>query len=244
MASATTPISYLASILERHDLQRILDDAMSGAFKYKPKFVDIRIRPPKPGEEAAKADVFNLKPGQRQCEHPGCRRAAEARSPKSRDMPNEFYWFCPPHAAEYNKSWDFFAGMTEGEVRAFQQGASTGHRPTWSFKADANSREAAAFAAKMGTANQKPGWDPFGMFSRGRNAEVVTPEGRRLGKLERNALADLDLDESSKPDVIRARYHELIKRLHPDTNGGDRSMEDKLGRVIKAYKTLRGAKLA
>jgi len=217
---------------------------MSGAFKYKPKFVDIRVRPPKPGEEAPEPDVFTLKPGEKPCEHPGCRRAAEARAPKSRDMPEEHYWFCQAHAAEYNRNWDFFAGMSESEVRAFQQDAATGHRPTWSFKADARNREAAAFASKMGTMNQKPGWDPFGMFSRGRNAQVVTPDGRRLGKLERNALADLDLDEATRPDAVRARYHELIKRLHPDTNGGDRSMEDKLQRVIKAYKTLRNAKLA
>jgi hypothetical protein len=220
---------------------------MSGAFKYKPKFVDIRIRPPKPGEEAApepEADVFTLKPGQRQCDHEGCRRAGETRAPKHRDMPNEHYWFCQPHAAEYNRNWNFFAGMSEGEVRAFQEDALTGHRPTWSFKADNRNREAAAFASKMGTMNQKPGWDPFGIFQRGRNAAGVTPEGRRLGKLERNALLDLDLDEAAQPDAIRARYHELIKRLHPDTNGGDRSMEDKLGRVIKAYKTLRNAKLA
>jgi hypothetical protein len=216
---------------------------MSGAFKYKPKFVDIRIRPPKPEEEAAQADVFTLKPGERPCDHAGCRRPAEARAPKARDLPDQHYWFCQAHAAQYNKSWDFFAGMSEGEVRAFQQDALTGHRPTWSFKADANSREAAAFAAKMGTMNQRPGWDPFGLFGRGKGA-AVTPEGRRLGKLERNALADLDLDESCTPEAIRARYHELIKRLHPDTNGGDRSMEHKLDRVLKAYKTLRKAKLA
>ena len=34
-----------------------------------------------------------------------------------------------------------------------------------------------------------------------------------------------------------------MKRFHPDSNGGDRSAEDKLTRVIKAYKTLQKAKL-
>ena len=217
---------------------------MAGAFKYKPKFVDIRVRPPKPGEEAAQAeaDVFTLKPGQRACDNAGCRRPAEARAPKHRDMPGEFYWFCQQHAAEYNKGWDFFAGMSEGQQRAFREDALTGHRPTWSFKADSRSREAAAFAAKMGTANQRPGWDPFGMFKSGRHAP--RPEARNMGKLERNALADLDLDDMAEPAAIKARYHELLKRLHPDANNGDRSMEGKLQRVIKAYKTLRAAKLA
>jgi hypothetical protein len=217
---------------------------MSGAFKYKPKFVDIRVRPPLPEEEGRpEADVFTLKPGERACDNAGCRRPAEARAPKSRDLPDQFYWFCQRHAAEYNKSWDYFAGMSEGEQRAFREDALTGHRPTWSFKADGRSREAAAFAAKMGTAAQRPGWDPFGMFSRGRAA--VTPEGhtRRLGKMERTALADLDLDDQAEGTVIRARYTELVKRCHPDANGGDRSAETKLQRVIKAFKTLRAAGL-
>jgi hypothetical protein len=216
---------------------------MPGAFHYKPKFVDIRVRPPKKEEEAApQDDVFTLKPGERPCDNAGCRRPGTARAPKGRDLHNDFYWFCEPHAAEYNKRWDFFAGMSETEIQAFRDDALTGHRPTWSFKADARSREAAAFAAKMGTANAKPGWDPFGMFKSGRHAPQ--PEGRHLGKMERNALADLDLADEAEPDVIRARYHELLKRLHPDANGGDRSTEAKLQRVIKAYKTLKQAKLA
>ena len=216
---------------------------MSGAFQYKPKFVDIRVRPPKPEEEAApEADVFTLKPGERACDHAGCRRPADARAPKHRDLPGEFYWFCTPHAAEYNKSWDFFAGMSEGEVKAFQEDAVTGHRPTWSFKADPRSREAAAFAAKMGTVNQRPGWDPFGLFGRNRLRPQDGPS-RRLGRMERNALADLDLEDDAEGPAIRARYNTLLKRLHPDSNGGDRSTEPKLQRVLKAFRTLRAAGL-
>ena len=182
---------------------------MPGAFHYKPKFVDIRVRPPKPEEEAAEADVFALKPGERVCDHAGCRRAGSTRAPKHRDVPEEHYWFCQPHAAEYNKSWDYFAGMSEAEQRAFQADALTGHRPTWSFKADSRSREAAAFAAKMGTVNQRPAWDPFGIFSR-RAAAPGETAPRRLGKLERKALAYLDLEEDAMPETIQDRYRELL----------------------------------
>ena len=74
-----------------------------------------------------------------------------------------------------------------------------------------------------------------------RRAEANEEAGRHLGKLERNALADLDLQNDAQPTVIRARYTELVKRCHPDANGGDRSAEHKLQRVIKAYKTLQKA---
>jgi DnaJ-domain-containing protein 1 len=212
---------------------------MSGAFQYRPKFVDIRVRPPKEGER--EDDVHTLKPGERRCDHPGCLSAATARAPKSRDMLDEHYWFCQPHAAEYNRTWNFFAGMSEGEIRArLVEEASTGGRPTWQFKASKFSREAAAFAAGAGRGFS----DPFGMFKGGgRRAEPETPS-RRIGKIERSALADLDLEESAEQTVIRARYKELVKRCHPDANGGDRSAEHKLQRVIKAYKTLQKAGLA
>src|SRR3569833_172830 len=135
---------------------------MSRAFQYKPKFVDIRVRPPKEGEEEAKADAHALMPGERPCDHPGCRVAASAKAPKSRDMPVDFYWFCQPHAAEYNKNWDFFAGMNEKEVADVQAGRAYGDRPTWQVMASRFTREAAAFSAKAGS-GQGYG-DPFGSF--------------------------------------------------------------------------------
>ena len=218
---------------------------MAGAFQYKPKFVDIRVRPPSPEDDArVEDDVYALKPGERACDHAGCRLAATARAPKSRDMLNEHYWFCQGHAAEYNRNWNFFAGMSEGEVRARQAQSASGDRPTWEFKAGRFSREAAA--ASAGFAHGKGYRDPFNLFGAGGNAQrpANEPERRKLGKMERNALADLDLEDTADPPKIRARYIELVKRCHPDANGGDRSAEHKLTRVIKAYQILRKAKMA
>lgn len=211
---------------------------MSGAFQYRPKFVDIRVRPPKEGEAERDADVHVLKPGERRCDHPGCLAAAVARAPKSRQLMDQHYWFCQPHAAEYNKSWDFFAGMSEAEIRAQQEAAITGERPTWQFKASKFSREAAAFAAGAGRFA-----DPFGLFRGGRQRAPQAEGERSLGRIERGALADLDLPEAATAPEIRARYTDLVKLCHPDANGGDRSAERKLQKVLKAYKTLQKAKL-
>jgi hypothetical protein len=217
---------------------------MSREFEYRPKFFDIRVRPPKPGEETVRADdVYALKPGQTRCEHPECRLAGSAKAPKSRDMPGSFYWFCQKHAADYNKNWNFFSGMSEGQIRAEQELEKvTGGRPTWSMKADGRSREAAAMAAR----DARHMADPFGLFRAQRLKEAAdkAAQERRLGKLERTALADLDLDATADAAAIRARYKDLLKRCHPDMNGGDRSAEHKLQRVIKAYKTLQKAGMA
>lgn len=214
---------------------------MANAFQYKPRFVDIRVRPQKAAEEERAKDVHALKPGERPCEHPDCRLAATARAPKSRDLPGEHYFFCMTHAAEYNRHWDFYSGMSEGEIRRRQaEEQVTGGRPTWSFKGGRVRREAETAAARGAFG------DPFGFFTqaKARAEEDRKASQRHLGKMERNALADLDLDVSADGAAIRSRYTELVKRNHPDANGGDRSTEHKLQRVIKAYKTLRKSGIA
>ena len=220
---------------------------MSEGFKYKPRFMDMRIRPPKEGEEQTRRpedDVLQLKPGQKPCEWPECHKAAAARAPKSRDMMNEYYNFCQHHAGEYNKNWNFFAGMSEGEAKRHRESIATGDRPTWAFRASRLSREAANVAAKGAAA--KGFHDPFSVFGAGAAPQKAEagPTQRQFGKIERQAFADLDLEAGVSAETIRVRYTELLKRCHPDNNGGDRSAEDKLQRVIKAYKVLKKMNLA
>jgi curved DNA-binding protein CbpA len=40
---------------------------------------------------------------------------------------------------------------------------------------------------------------------------------------------------------MRQRYSTLVRRYHPDKNGGDRSHEGRLAEVIEAYQLLRKA---
>jgi hypothetical protein len=210
---------------------------MPARFQYKPRFVDIRVRPPAAEDDTRADDVTALKPGERACDHPGCRAAAATRAPKSRDLLAEHYWFCQAHAAEYNRSWNFFAGLSEEEIEArISEDSVSGGRPTWPFKASNRSRESAAGRGFFR--------DPFGLFGGAAAARERTARERGLGRLEHQALADLDLEPGVEGPAIRARYAELVKRCHPDANGGDRSAEHKLQRVIRAYKTLRKAKLA
>ena len=175
---------------------------MSASFQYKPRFKDMRIKPPRPEEEEAAADVLRLKPGEKQCQHPDCLKVATARAPRSREQLNEFYEFCQAHAAQYNKSWNFYAGMSEGEIRSrYENEQMTGGRPTWEMKAGRMSREAAAFAAKFGTGNKTGAgrWsDPFAMFGQDR-FDIADECLDRRGKLSRghNATSVEKRNESS-----------------------------------------------
>ena len=209
---------------------------MLAAFRYRPRFVDIRVRPPKPAE-AEPVRAAHEPPAERTCDQGGCRAPAATRAPKSRDLAGEHYWFCQPHAAEYNRNWNFFAGLSEAEVsERIAEEQATGGRPTWSFKSGARNREAASARGAFR--------DPQGLFTeqarKTGTERVVDP---RLGKLELVALTDLDLEPGAKGPAIRVRYLELVKLCHPDANGGDRSAESRLQRVLRAYKTLQKARM-
>ena len=220
---------------------------MTASFQYTPRFKDMRIKPQRAEEEAAEKDVLHLKPGEKACDWPDCSKAATARAPKSRERLNDFYDFCQSHAGAYNKNWNFYAGMSEGQVRAAQENeAMTGGRPTWDMKASKNSREAAGNAAKLGKAHTGAAgsWNSFGLFERRTREQVNPADDHRVGKLERAAMSDLGLEPGAEKSDIKARYHEMLKRFHPDTNGGDRGAEAKLQSVIRAWKILKKAGLA
>jgi hypothetical protein len=192
---------------------------MDGSYKYRPKFKDIRIKPPK--TEARQEDKV--------CEHPQCRSKATARAPKSPANRTEFYWFCQQHAAQYNKEWNFFEGMSEDAAKAHAAADMYGHRPTWGFASGSSARRAAQNASK----DFKDGFvDPFNLFGDGpppgqeRAQREAEDPNAGMGRLQKRALDTLNLDPKANKTAIRRRYAELVRQYHPDSNGGDRSCSE------------------
>ena len=178
-------------------------------------------------------------PTQIRCEFPGCTLPGEHRAPMGRLREGQYFCFCIEHVREYNASYNYFQGMTDNDVAKYQKEAVIGHRPTWTMGVN---RTARGF--------REDGVDPagfkddLGMF-RARSyrrpaAEAAKP---RYGVAAMKALTNLGLDDTADAETIKARYKELVKRLHPDAKGGDRSREDKLREIIQAYNYLRSAKL-
>jgi DnaJ-class molecular chaperone len=56
---------------------------------------------------------------------------------------------------------------------------------------------------------------------------------------ERKALQVMGLGAGATLDDVKAKYKALVKQHHPDANGGDRSTEDRLIEIIKAYNYLK-----
>jgi DnaJ-class molecular chaperone len=56
---------------------------------------------------------------------------------------------------------------------------------------------------------------------------------------ERKALDILGLEAGASAQEVKTRFKALVKRHHPDANGGDRSSEDRLREIIQAYNYLK-----
>lgn len=177
------------------------------------------------------------------CEWPGCCGVATHRAPKGRNQAREYWRFCLDHVREYNHNYNFFAGMSDSAVAEYQKDAVTGHRPTWRVGLAGNPR----------TRRFRPdtvfGGDPHDPFDLGREFGPGTrpdpaqahaeQERRTVRNAERKALHALGLDPGVGRSEIKGRFKELVKRHHPDANGGDRGSEDKLREILEAYHYLK-----
>jgi hypothetical protein len=209
--------------------------------------------------------------GPRGCAYPDCAAEGSFRAPRSRTELDQHIWLCLDHIREYNKTWDYFAGMSQAEIEAHVQRDIIGWRPTWPLgRLSANTPEAAQTAkdgAQTGAKGRqnrgsgprwsgaKPGGDPFahirddfGLFGEARRprrdrAEAGAGFQRRYRARdeETQALDTLGLSQPLSLAALKARYKELVKRFHPDANGGDKAAEERLKLVNQAYATLKNS---
>jgi hypothetical protein len=171
----------------------------------------------------------------RVCEKPDCQEAGKYRAPKNPDVLDDFYWFCKDHVREYNLGWNFFDGTTEAEINAQQSKDRVWERETSSMKKSDEQRAWARLGVDDphqvlgGNATRNPG-------------KSITGSTRKLPATERKAIDILEAkDHWSKPEIRKA-YKKLIKVLHPDMNGGDRSQEEQLGEVVWAWDTIKSSR--
>lgn len=169
----------------------------------------------------------------RTCEHPGCTEAGLYRAPKSPDLLDDYFWFCQTHVREYNLKWNFFEGTTEAELNAQLSRDKVWERETRRF----TDPEARAWA-RLGIE------DPHQVLGDNatRNPGRKQGGGRKLPPTERRALEILEATDDWTKAELRKAYKSLIKVLHPDINGGDRSQEEQLQQVVWAWDQLKDSR--
>jgi curved DNA-binding protein CbpA len=203
----------------------------NGDMKLDSKYFDsIRTRRKKP-----RADEPPQKPT---CQWDGCNEPGAHRAPVGRHAEGKYFMFCFEHVKEYNKGFNFFSGLSDSEVARYQKEAITGDRPTWSMGVNKNAKWSPAMnQARAGAAKLR---DPFNLNAWRMN-EAASPRERKLKPLEGKAFETLGLAANATANDIKARYKELVKKHHPDANGGDRGSEERFRSVIQAYQLLKQA---
>ncbi len=172
----------------------------------------------------------------RVCDHPGCDAGGDFRAPKSRLDLNDYYWFCLEHIRVYNSAWNYYAGMSDGEIEAEIRSDTVWQRPSWRL----GDRHGPGFAARIR--------DHFGVFANGaadkrtrRDGDRARDAARRVLSAREQALAVFEIEPPFTPVRLKARYKALVKLHHPDAHGGDRAAEEKLKIINQAYATLKAS---
>jgi hypothetical protein len=190
-----------------------------------PLFDSIKVKPSKDR---------HVKTGGPSCEWLGCKEKATHRAPKGRGREKDYWHYCLAHVRQYNAHYNYFAGMNDDQVLAYQKDAITGHRPTWKMG-----------TGKRGKPDVDAAFDPLGVIreingrANSRPDPEHKPQQRIVRNAERKALETLGLEASATKVEVKTRFKALVKRHHPDANGGDKSSEDRLVEVIQAYNYLK-----
>jgi len=164
----------------------------------------------------------------RRCDHEGCAEPGRYRAPKAPDVLDDYFWFCQQHVREYNRQWNFFDGAADAGTTDRSSGDKAQERRTRPME----DPEARAWA-RLGIE------DPHQVL--GGNATKNPGRGgvRKLPPTEKRAIEILEADATWTKTEIRKAYKTLIKVLHPDMNGGDRSQEEQLREVVWAWDQIR-----
>lgn len=169
------------------------------------------------------------------CAHPGCDAPGEFRAPGAVrpgfDGPGEWRWLCLDHVRTFNSGYNWFDGMTPDEIADAQHPYGGWDRETRAFS--------------TGGADRPPRWADFAdpLDAIGARFQAMKPrerkDGRPLSEGDRRHLRTLGLEVDADRMDLRRRYSELVRRYHPDRNGGDRTHEKALQQTIEAYTALK-----
>lgn len=174
-------------------------------------------------------------PGARDCAAAGCIEAGEFRVPGPElsgfDGPSRYRWMCLAHVREFNARYNFFDGMSAEEISAAQNPYGGWERETRAFNATG--------------ADAPPRWSDFrdpmdALGARFRKVrERMADAEAGVSSEDREAFTALGLAPGADRAAIRSAYSKLVRRYHPDRNGGDRRYEKALQAVLAAYTHLK-----
>ena len=133
---------------------------------------------------------------------------------------------------EYNKSWDFYRGLSVDQIELSMRKDTVWDRPSWPLKGNPSR-----------IINQLNEFlrEDYSLFEKDKenrdflNNKMIDAE---LTKNEHKSLKILDLNIPITIEEIKKKYKKLVKIFHPDVNDNDKEAEEKFREITEAYKIL------
>jgi len=162
------------------------------------------------------------------CEWEDCKEIGKFKAPLEKDNSKNFKWLCEQHIKLFNKSWNYFEGMSQNQIESFLKSDVTWHRPTQKFGSPDN-----FFNILWNNALS----DKFNFFN---NEKILNNlNAKKLSEKDKDAFKIMELELSADWSSVQKKFKTLVKKFHPDRNSGSRQFEDKLKKVTLAYSHLK-----
>jgi len=162
------------------------------------------------------------------CEWENCNLVGSFKAPAEKDNSKNFKWLCKEHIKLFNKNWNYFEGMSQGEIESFLKSDLTWHRPTQKFGSPDN-----FFTILWNNALD----DKFKIFSE--NGHIRFNSNKKLCEKDKDAFRIMDLEFGADWTNIQKKFKTLVKKFHPDKHSGNKKYEDKLKKITLAYSHLK-----
>ena len=161
------------------------------------------------------------------CEWRNCKEFGKFKAPAEKDNSKKFKLLCEEHIKIFNKSWDYFDGMSDDEVLNFLKSDVTWHRPTQKFGSPDN-----FFNILWNNALN----DKFKIFNESGSSHISQ---KKLCKEDKDAFNIMGLDFNADIKDLQKKFKVLVKKFHPDKHSGNKVYEDKLKKITMAYSHLK-----
>ena len=166
----------------------------------------------------------------RKCDKIDCNEKGEYKAPKSRIKLDDYYFFCLNHIKEYNKSWDFYKGLSVNQIENSMREDIIWNRPSWPLKGNPHKvmEQINTFFVNDDIDIDDQNYKYF------KNNKLEGNISKELTK----ALKVLNLKLPLSLDKIKKNYKKLVKIFHPDVNGNNKKAEEKFKEINNSYKIL------
>ena len=166
------------------------------------------------------------------CDKLGCKDEGSHKAPKSRSNLDEYYYFCLKHVSEYNKSWDFYKGLSVDQIELSMRKDTVWDRPSWPLKGNPGKviEQLKEFLS-----------NDYSLFEKDREIKDFLNNKKidsTLTAKENDSLNTLGLKIPITVDEIKKKYKKLVKIFHPDVNANNKEAERKFREITESYKIL------